>query len=288
MQIESCMESGVHAIPVNTTIQSVAQAMATFEIGCMPVVANEKLVGIVTDRDITLRGIARGHGPGAKTSEVMTIEVLYCRAHDEIDDVLDKMAQKQVRRLPVIDDNDCLIGVVSVADLTRASPVEGGESLVQITRRSHSHSQRLPSSSHAAPLGKQGIEAANDGGATSGRTAPRKAKPARPLISSKRVEGTPVFRPNGDRIGSVDHFMVDKLTGQVEYVVLSFGGFLGLGEELRPLPWQALEYSQTFDGYVVSADDDTFRNSPFVRGGSAPDYDSAYARSLYEFWGIPL
>lgn len=108
------------------------------------------------------------------------------------------------------------------------------------------------------------------------------------LIASNRVEGTKVFRPNGDRIGEVDHFMVNKRSGRVEYAVMSFGGFLGLGEELRPLPWKALEYNQDFGGYVVSAEDDKFKNSPFIKGGTAPEWDSAYASALYRYWGVPF
>ncbi|MGQ7830646.1 PRC-barrel domain-containing protein [Altererythrobacter sp. Z27] len=111
--------------------------------------------------------------------------------------------------------------------------------------------------------------------------------PDHDLIASDRVEGTKVFRPGGERIGKIDHFMVDKRSGQVEYAVMSFGGFLGLGEELRPLPWPALDYDRELGGYVVSAEDDIFRNSPFIEGASAPEWDSAYAKALYGYWGVP-
>lgn len=115
----------------------------------------------------------------------------------------------------------------------------------------------------------------------------RAMEPAHNLIASDRVEGTKVYRPNGKRIGRIEHFMVDKVSGQVEYAVMSFGGFLGLGEELRPLPWGALEYDSDREGYVVAAEDDTFRNSPFIEGGTAPEWDSAYAKQLYGYWGVP-
>ncbi|QIG52967.1 PRC-barrel domain containing protein [Altererythrobacter sp. BO-6] len=111
--------------------------------------------------------------------------------------------------------------------------------------------------------------------------------PAHHLIASDRVEGTKVFRPNGDRIGKIEHFMFDKRSGQVEYAVMSFGGFLGLGEEFRPLPWGALEYDDKLEGYVVAAEDDTLRNSPFIEGTTAPEWDSAYAKMLYRYWGMP-
>ena len=96
-----------------------------------------------------------------------------------------------------------------------------------------------------------------------------------------------MYRPDGERIGRVHHFMVNKRTGMAEFVILSFGGFLGLGEELRPLPWRALEYDQELGGYIIAAEDDTFRNSPFIEGGSAPEWDSAYSKTLYSYWDVP-
>ena len=108
------------------------------------------------------------------------------------------------------------------------------------------------------------------------------------LIASDRIEGTKVFRPDGESIGRVNHFMVNKRTGRAEFAILSFGGFLGLGEELRPVPWEALVYQPEYGGYVVSADDDTFRNSPFLEGGGAPEWDSAYTHRLFTYWGVPV
>ena len=76
------------------------------------------------------------------------------------------------------------------------------------------------------------------------------------LIASDKVAGTEVYDRAGERIGSVYNFMVDKVTGQVAYVVMSFGGFLGLGERLRPLPWTALTYVPAKRGYMVDLDRD--------------------------------
>ncbi|RIV84620.1 PRC-barrel domain-containing protein [Aurantiacibacter zhengii] len=112
--------------------------------------------------------------------------------------------------------------------------------------------------------------------------------PSGNFIASDRVEGTRVYRPDGERIGRINHFMVNKRSGKAEFAVMSFGGFLGLGDELRPVPWDALEYSNDLGGYVVSADDDTFRNSPFIEGGTAPDWDSSYAQALYGYWRVPF
>lgn len=82
------------------------------------------------------------------------------------------------------------------------------------------------------------------------------------LIASNKVEGTPVFSRDGERLGSVYNFMVDKVSGQVAYAVLSFGGFLGLGERYHPLPWAAMTYSPELEGYVVDVDPRALEGAP--------------------------
>jgi len=71
------------------------------------------------------------------------------------------------------------------------------------------------------------------------------------LIASDRVEGTAVRRPNGDRIGHIERLMIDKITGKVSYAILSFGGFLGMGSNLLPLPWARLAYNPRFEAYEL-------------------------------------
>ncbi|WP_229665572.1 PRC-barrel domain-containing protein [Croceicoccus mobilis] len=107
------------------------------------------------------------------------------------------------------------------------------------------------------------------------------------LIASDRVEGTNVYRPDGEKIGRIRRFMVGKKTGQVEYAVMSFGGFLGMGEELRRVPWGALDYDLNKGGYIVSAEEDTLQNSPYIRENSEPAWDRAYGMHVYGYWGIP-
>ena len=107
------------------------------------------------------------------------------------------------------------------------------------------------------------------------------------LIASDRVEGTAVYRPDGEKIGRIHHFMVGKRSGKVEYAVMSFGGFLGMGQELRPVPWAALDYDTAMGGYVVSAEDDTLRESPYIDEGSQPAWDRTYGTYVYGYWGVP-
>ena len=82
------------------------------------------------------------------------------------------------------------------------------------------------------------------------------------VISSDRVEGTAVYDAAGDKLGSINTLMIGKTTGQVSYAVMSFGGFLGIGESYHPLPWNQLKYSTEHDGYVVSLTEDQLRHSP--------------------------
>lgn len=107
------------------------------------------------------------------------------------------------------------------------------------------------------------------------------------LIASDRVEGTAVFRPDGEKIGRIHNFMVGKRNGRVEYAVMSFGGFLGLGAEHRPVPWEALDYDTDLGGYVLSAEEDTLKASPTLPDDRNVAWDRAYAAQIYGYWGIP-
>ncbi|HEU0217188.1 MAG TPA: PRC-barrel domain-containing protein [Stellaceae bacterium] len=84
------------------------------------------------------------------------------------------------------------------------------------------------------------------------------------LISSDKVEGTPVRRSNGEKIGTIEHVMLDKLSGKIAYAAMSFGGFLGMGSEYRALPWSALRYNPDLDAYELNVTDDQLRDAPLA------------------------
>ena len=84
------------------------------------------------------------------------------------------------------------------------------------------------------------------------------------LISSDKVEGTAVRNSNGDKIGTIEHVMLDKRTGRIAYAAMSFGGFLGMGSEYRALPWSALTYNPNLDAYELNVTDDQLQNAPLV------------------------
>jgi hypothetical protein len=100
------------------------------------------------------------------------------------------------------------------------------------------------------------------------------------LIASNKVEGTPVYR----RLGNVYNFMVDKYTGQVAYAVMSFGGFLGLGESYHPLPWKVLSYDTRLEGYVIDLDRERLKNAPRYGVGEEPFADPAFGQLLGDYY----
>ena len=107
------------------------------------------------------------------------------------------------------------------------------------------------------------------------------------LIASNKVEGTAVYDRAGEKLGSIYNFMVNKKNGQVEYAVMSFGGFLGMGDSYHPLPWKALTYDTRQGGYVVDIDKRKLEGAPSYRAGAEPTYDAAYGRSVYDYYGLP-
>jgi hypothetical protein len=119
----------------------------------------------------------------------------------------------------------------------------------------------------------------------SNEAGPASAKPMNRLIASNRVEGTSVYGRDGSKVGSVHSFMVDKLTGQVAYAVLSFGGFLGLGQKYHPLPWDSLNYDVGREGYVVNVDKTLLEGSPSYRPDDAPVFDDAYGERISTYYG---
>jgi hypothetical protein len=107
------------------------------------------------------------------------------------------------------------------------------------------------------------------------------------LIGSDKVEGTAVYRSNGDRIGSIDRLMLDKLSGKVAYAVMSFGGFLGIGDDHYPVPWSLLTYNTDLGGYEVNISDAQLRGAPrFGQGEDWERYDRDRETALYSYYGV--
>ncbi len=107
-----------------------------------------------------------------------------------------------------------------------------------------------------------------------------------PTISSSKVEGTAVYDLAGDKLGIIDDLVIDKRTGHVRYAALEFGGFLGIGTDRYPLPWDMLKYDTSKDGYVVNINRDLLTDAPRYASGQAPTYTEEYGRGVYGHYGF--
>jgi sporulation protein YlmC with PRC-barrel domain len=108
------------------------------------------------------------------------------------------------------------------------------------------------------------------------------------VISSEKVEGTSVYNPAGNKLGSVDDLMIDKISGQVRYAVMEFGGFLGIDTDRYPIPWKMLKYDTNLGGYVVPIDKTTLEKAPRYSSDRIPTYDVEYGRRLNGYYGVDM
>jgi sporulation protein YlmC with PRC-barrel domain len=106
------------------------------------------------------------------------------------------------------------------------------------------------------------------------------------VISSDKVEGTKVYNTVGEKLGSVDDLMIDKVSGQIRYAVLEFGGFLGMGTDRYPLPWDMLKYDTTKEGYVVPLDKDKLERAPRFAETEVPEFNDQYGKRVYDYYGV--
>ncbi|WP_374447916.1 PRC-barrel domain-containing protein [Stella sp.] len=108
------------------------------------------------------------------------------------------------------------------------------------------------------------------------------------LIAADRVEGTAVYNRQGDHLGAIKTVMIDKPSGKVAYAVMSFGGFLGIGEKYHPLPWSMLTYHRGQRGYVVDLDKAQLEGAPSYDAATPPDYDDpAWGRKVHDYYRVP-
>ncbi|PRH89100.1 CBS domain-containing protein [Labrys okinawensis] len=142
MQVSDAMTRDVRVANAGETIAQAAQLMAKLDAGVLPVGENNRLVGMITDRDIAVRAVAHGKGPDTSVREVMTKDVKYCFADQEIEEVTRNMGDIQVRRLPVVDHNKQLVGILSLGDVAvTTGDGAAGEALCGISRAGGAHSQ---------------------------------------------------------------------------------------------------------------------------------------------------
>jgi hypothetical protein len=109
------------------------------------------------------------------------------------------------------------------------------------------------------------------------------------LIGSDKVEGTAVYGADGEKIGSIERVMIDKPSGRVSYAVLGFGGFLGIGNDHYPLPWQSLKYNTALGGYQTMVTEDQIQGAPKYASDSDWNWgDPSRTRAVNDYYGVPL
>ena len=142
MKVSEAMTRDVRVASPEETIRQAAKTMESLDAGVLPVGENDRLIGMITDRDIAIRGIAQGKGPKAKVRDVMTTEdVKYCFDDQEVEEVTRNMADIQVRRLPVLNRDKRLVGILSLGDIAIRDSKDAGDALRGISRPGGEHTQ---------------------------------------------------------------------------------------------------------------------------------------------------
>ena len=142
MRVSEAMTREVRVANPGQSIREVAQIMAEIDAGSMPVGDNDRLVGMITDRDIAIRAVAQGKGPDTPVREVMSdSKVLYCYEDEELDHVAKNMSQQQVRRLPVVNREKRLVGIVSFGNLAQSEARSAAKAVKGVTRPGGAHTQ---------------------------------------------------------------------------------------------------------------------------------------------------
>ena len=142
MKVSEVMTRDVQTIRPDQTAREAASFMLSADAGSIPVAEGNRLLGMITDRDIAVRGVAKGNGPETPVRELMTNDIICARESDDVEDVATRMSQAQVRRLPVLDDQERLCGIVSLGDLSRETDDESAaQALEGVSQPGGSHQQ---------------------------------------------------------------------------------------------------------------------------------------------------
>lgn len=124
MKVGEIMTKDCKIVSANDTVKRAAELMAEEHVGCLPVEENDRLVGVITDRDIATRCVAQGLDASAPVRDLMTNDIKYCFEDQDVSELLDNMAELQVRRIPVMNREKRLVGIFSLADAARSGDAE--------------------------------------------------------------------------------------------------------------------------------------------------------------------
>jgi CBS domain-containing protein len=144
MQVSEAMTNDVKIANPNQSIRDAARLMAQIDAGVLPVGENDRLVGMITDRDIAIRAVGADKGPRTPIREIMSKEVMYCFEDDDLDDIVQNMADIKLRRLPVLDHEKRLVGILSLGDIALTDgAASAGSALCGISEPGGEHSQSM-------------------------------------------------------------------------------------------------------------------------------------------------
>ena len=142
MKVSEVMTRDVQTIRPDQTAREAASFMLNADAGAIPVTEGERLIGMITDRDIAVRGVAEGYGPETPVRDLMTNDMVCARVDDDVEEAASKMSEAQVRRLPVIDEQEKLCGIVSLGDLSREADDDcAAEALEGVSEPGGKHQQ---------------------------------------------------------------------------------------------------------------------------------------------------
>jgi CBS domain-containing protein len=142
MKARDAMTPDVQLCTPEDTLKDAAEAMAALNVGLLPVAEDDHLVGMISDRDIAVRGVGMGRGPDTRIRDVMTTDVKYCFEDQDLEEVTAKMGDIQVRRLPVLNRDKRLVGIIALGDIAKVQASnETGAALGRISRPGGQHAQ---------------------------------------------------------------------------------------------------------------------------------------------------
>lgn len=141
MKIQECMSKDVKVCAPDDTIRDVARKMLECDCGIMPIAENDRLIGVITDRDIALRAVAEGKGPDTPARSVMSTEVLYCYDDEDLQEVSDNLATLKIRRMPVVNREKRLVGIVSLGEIARQDGNSGEAAFREVSKPGGPHQQ---------------------------------------------------------------------------------------------------------------------------------------------------
>ncbi len=131
MKVSEVMTTELETVSADQTAREAARFMLRADAGSIPVCEGERVIGMITDRDIAVRGVAEGRDPATPVRELMSKNIICARADDDVDEIARRMSDEQVRRLPVVDAEEKLIGIVSLGDLAREPRGESAEQALE-------------------------------------------------------------------------------------------------------------------------------------------------------------